>query len=104
MSSSQQSEKWIEITVELRKCNTFQASLIANSYARLLVVERTLFGHLLPSYALRHGHRFRVKDLALVHHAYAKAQLRSAAVFEALSARSREQAEHMDCQARGPGN
>lgn len=27
----------------LRKCNTFQASLIANSYVRLMVVERTLF-------------------------------------------------------------
>ena len=29
----------------LRKCNTFQASLIANSYVRLMVVERTDLFH-----------------------------------------------------------
>ncbi|CAJ1424290.1 unnamed protein product, partial [Effrenium voratum] len=88
-----------ELSVKFPKCNTFQASLIANSYARLIVVERTLFGQLLPTYVEKHGAKFRVKDLALVLHAYAKAQLRSTSVFEALSQRCREQAEHMDCQA-----
>eukprot|EP00435_Cladocopium_sp_Y103_P003916 s2034_g1.t1 len=73
-----------ELRMKFEKCNTFQASLIANSYVRLMVVERTLFGQLLPAYAKTHGHRFRVKDLALVLHAYAKAQLRSTAVFESL--------------------
>ncbi|CAL1153063.1 unnamed protein product [Cladocopium goreaui] len=88
-----------ELRMKFEKCNTFQASLIANSYVRLMVVERTLFGQLLPAYAKTHGHRFRVKDLALVLHAYAKAQLRSSAVFEALAERCREQTPHMDCQA-----
>ncbi|CAE7314808.1 RGLG2 [Symbiodinium natans] len=64
-----------------------------------MVVERTLFGQLLPAYAVAHGSRFRVKDLSLVLNAYAKAQLRSTAVFDALAQRCKEQAKHMDCQA-----
>ncbi|CAK9100050.1 Hypothetical protein (Fragment) [Durusdinium trenchii] len=88
-----------ELRMKFQKCNTFQASLIANSYARLMVVERTLFGQLLPAFAVANGQHFRVKDLALVMHAYAKAQLRSTAVFDALRHRCREQTEHMDCQA-----
>ncbi|CAE8639085.1 unnamed protein product, partial [Polarella glacialis] len=88
-----------ELRVKFAKCNTFQASLIANALARLMVVERTLFGQLIPAYAAKHASRFRVKDLALVLNAYAKTQLRSTAVFEALADRCREQAEHMDCHA-----
>ena len=38
-----------------RKCNTFQASLIANSYVRLMVVERSSARIPIPSLMLRGG-------------------------------------------------
>ena len=46
--------------------NLMACSLTAYAFARLLVVERSFFGQLLPVFAAAHSERFKVKDLAQV--------------------------------------
>jgi len=88
-----------ELQNKLRKCKVLEASMIANAYARLGFAEQTLFGQLIPSFVEKNAHRFEMKDLTQVLNAYAKLQLRSTAVFSALSSRCIDQADHMDCFA-----
>lgn len=80
------------------RCSPADAAVLANACARLLHMDRTFFGHLLPRQILA-MRRYSIKDIAQILNAYSKLRLRNTTVFEALSECACQQVPRMTCHA-----